>query len=1375
MTSSIRIASQPSSNPAGGERPDQLYWLSKVDEDIPKAVIVPDHRRSTAVDRAYDSVGFEISADAVRMLKSVHPSHGISDAALCAGLVAVLLGKYQREDCVVLGLMSASVAVDTRVLVPLCLSCAGDDTFAGITSELAKQLADMSTRSPAMVTRLPQIMGLELGTHRHPLFDIAMAVSDAGTAIDVAAYPVDLAFLFETGGGRIRGRVLYAKDLYGRGTVERMCFRLGSLASQLAAGTGDAKTGLTVRDVDPLTPDERRQVLQGFNARTSHYPLHETFHSLFEAQARQTPDATAVSHGDRRLSYAALNERANQLAYTLLSQGLKKGDFVGILLQRSCEFVVAMLGVFKAGGAYVPLDPTYPRDRIGYMLEDSEAAFLVTDAKVGAGYASIIGECRLLRAVLSQDGTLEGRDWPGRAGMTLLQPGQLASAPSHNPELGLTGADRAYMIYTSGSTGRPKGAICRHDGALNHLFGELEGIGVKTAFNFLQTAASSSDISVWQFMAPLLYGGATVIADYETVVDPVLLALMMRQHAVTVAEPVPVVLRALIDHLGQQAAPERALPDLRCMMCTGEALPSELVDRWLTLYPEIPIANTYGPTETSDDVTLLVLREPVAHRFAVAPIGQPLPNVPILVLDRDLRPVPVGVPGEICIAGVAVGEGYWRQPEKTAAAFVPCPYPEVSGGRMYRTGDLGRWLADGSIEFLGRLDQQVKLRGFRVEPGEIEQVLTQHPSVQDAAVVVVDDGAGNRRLVGHYVVLPNLTVTAAELRQFLKGKLADHMVPAALVPVRALPLTPLGKVDRRALTRVQATGSGDAESYVAPRSALESTLAEIWARVVGVDRVGVLDNFFEIGGDSILTIHVVAALRQRGFRVAPKDVFRHPTVSELAANLGNGGTVVAMDGAPARQASVEQSWDLVRWREVLAPLFPDLEDVYPLSATQRGIYFQSLLVPKASGAYVEQIVFGLVGDLDAAAFQTAWQHVVQAFESLRTAVVRRGAPFPLQVVVRSAHLVPSFLDLSELAPERQKLRLASLVADDRMKGFDLKKPPLCRVTLVRLGAGRWQVLWSYHHLILDGWAEPLVLEAVFKSYDAVLQGREPAIETGTRYRDFVLWSEAQDPQPAESFWRAQLAGFVAPVTITDSSPAVAPPSSSEVSHGWEHARLDAEEMHALDHVARRHGLTLSTVLHGAWALLLHRRTGSDDVMFGSIASGRQCAMAGIESVHGLVAVTQPLRTRVPPDAAITTWLRLLQLQMAEMREHEHTPLAMIQQWSDVPTDKRPMFDTIVVVGNYAGSDLAGCRPASLAVGEVSYFTQPLFAFTLFATVEPTLALSLVYDKRRCAPETATELLAEFRRLLADIGENPEQRVAGLLESSFGPLATRDAR
>ncbi len=1342
------------------EQGDSLYWLSKVDEDLPRAHFVPDRKRSQAVPRRYVDVHFDLATDVVRVLKSAHPARGLSDAVMCAGLVAMLLGKNLREDQALLGL--AYGGGPTHGLIPVTLGCGAGQSYADITQGLASELDAMASHASSTVRHLPQLLGQEVGSHRYPLYDLAVCVAHGQASINFKDYPLDAAFLFNTGGGKISGCLSYAQDLYEPATAQRIVAELIAISQQLGEGTASL-ADRRVRDMQLLDAAARRQVLVEFNRRSAAYPLHESFHSLFEAQVVRTPQATAVVHGGVRLSYAELNARANRLAQSLLAQGLNKGDFVGILLQRSGEFVVSMLAVFKAGGAYVPMDPTYPRERIAYMLQDSQAGFLITDAALCASFAEAIVGCESLHVLVSLNGPLPGAVMPQRAGLTTLGPLQLDAASPANPQQGIQGSDRAYMIYTSGSTGRPKGAICRHDGALNHLFGELDGIGVGGAFNFLQTAASSSDISVWQFMAPVLRGGATVIADYETVVDPVALLALMREHDVTVAEPVPVVLRALLDHLESLPAEARRLPALRSMMCTGEALPGELVDRWLALHPGVPMANTYGPTETSDDVTLLVLREPIAHRFAVTPIGQPLPNVRIFVLDRELQALPVGVPGELCIAGVAVGEGYWNQPEKTAAAFVACPFPEVATGQMYRTGDLCRWLPDGVIEFLGRIDQQVKLRGFRVEPGEIEEVLNRHPDVQDAAVVVVEDGAGTRRLVGFYVphkTAPAGPVGATELRQYLRAELAEHMVPSSLMPLRALPLTPLGKVDRRALGRMQAPAEASA-NYVAPVNDVQSRLAAVWQSVTGTARVGLHDNFFEIGGDSILTIHVVAALRGQGFELAPRDLFKHPTVAELAAHLGARREPANAVAAPVAAAPAP-AWDVARWRDALTPLLPELVDVYPLSATQRGIYYQSLLVPKNSGAYVEQVGLELHGALDTQAFAAAWQHVIQQVDSLRTAVVRRGAPHPLQAVVKRATLEPSLLDLRELAPQRQDQRIAVLATEDRAKAFDLKRPPLMRVTLMRRGQTSWHMLWTYHHLILDGWAEPLVLGDVLRSYAALQAGQAPPPIVCQPYRDFVVWSEAQAGHDSEAFWRAQLAGYSNPVSIHDASPGVTPPSMHEISHGWSTGVQDAGARQLLLGGIRRHGLTLSTVLHGAWALLLCRESGARDVVLGSVASGRQGAMSGIETVRGLVAATLPLRTQVAADTEAAAWLRLMQLQMAEIREHEHTPLGQIQQWSDVPLDKRPMFDTLVVVGNYAGHDLSACAVPGLTPGSAVYQTQPLFAFTLFATLEPELKLTLVYDRKRCAPDTAVRLLADYQELVMALAQGPEQRLGNLL-------------
>jgi len=1147
---------------------------------------------------------------------------------------------------------------------------------------------------------------------------------------------------------------LYATDLFHPSTIERVISHFLHAAAQISL-----RPASRLADIDVLGADERSRILEEFRGRSVSFPVDRTLHALFEDQVRRTPDAVAVIDRDRQLSYAQLNSRANRLARTLLSLGLTKGGFVGILLNRGCDFVTAMLAVFKAGGAYVPLDPTYPRDRVLYMLDDSQTSFLISSSALVGAFQDVIAGAERLRVVLPVEGAVGSvareRSQPP---ITVVPPETVASMAHEDVALPLVGTDRAYMIYTSGSTGRPKGAICRHDGALNHLYGELHGLGIDSAFRFLQTAASSSDISVWQFMAPLLFGGATVVADYDVVVDPEQLFAAIKSHRVSVAELVPVVLRGLIDHVCDLPEGARRLPDLRFMMATGEALAAELVDRWLLAYPGIPIANTYGPTETSDDVTLLVLREPVAEKRAIVPIGRPLPNISIFVLNRELRPVPTGVPGEICIGGVGVGEGYWQQPDKTQAAFVPSPFPQLCGGSIYRSGDLGRWLPEGSVEFLGRIDQQVKVRGFRVEPGEIEAALTRHPAIQDAAVVAVDDSAGNNRLVGYFVARKDQSVAAGELRQFLQGVLADHMIPAALVPLSALPLTPLGKVDRKALARSEYQGSVERENYVSPRNETERVLAAAWCKVLNQRQVGIDDNFFEIGGDSILTIHIIAELKKAGLHVAPKQFFLHPTIAELAAQI-HVAKAPAPEAGRAMPEGVEPQWNLGPLRQQLAATHPDLEDVYPLAPTQRGIYFQSILPAKSSGGYIEQIGFELQGDLDEEAFARAWQQTVGATDVLRTAVVRRGVPQPMQVVLRSAILTPRILDWRGLSAADRDPAIDTLVVEDRRNGFDLARPPLMRVTLTRLGDKRWHVLWTYHHIILDGWSEPLVLGDVFAAYNSMVGAPQTQPAGRVRYRDFVAWSESQDSARAQDFWRQQLAGFVSPVRLKDNSPAVQPPASVELSHGWEEIALAKAETSRLDDVARRNKLTLSTIIHGAWGILLHRRTASEDVVFGSVASGRQCDFPQAESVRGVLVVTQPLRARLIGDATFSSWLRLLQLQMAEIREFEQTPLALIQQWCDVPAEKRPVFDTLVVMANYLGSDLENCRPKGVELSRVSYVTQPLYALTLFIQSGEQMKIRLVYDKKRYAVATVRQLLAEYRQLLIGFAENPEQRLS----------------
>ena len=1328
------------------------FWLAKLDETVQRAQVLPDHKWSAPTTRTYLELPFSFSEEVTRGLGKLTRTYAVPHLVLCGSLMAVLFAKYHRHDAFIIGIQTAG---DISTIAPLSVKCGRQSTLLTVMEAISTEIVDIVARSPFNSARMAEILRVENRGERCPFFDVAFGLRDTTSAFDLSEFPVDILFFFDVTCGFTGGNVRYVSDLFETSTIQTLLSHFSNATSQVCLNPT-----LRVDEIDLLGTDERRRLLHEFSGRAATFPLNRTLHDLFGEQVRRTPQSVAAIYGDTRLSYLELNARANRLAHTLVSVGLEKGQFVGILLKRSCDFVTAILGTLKAGGAYVPLDPSYPRDRIQYMLDDSQAAFIISDAATIMSFDDVLHMAPRLHVVLSLEGSFEAKTPICLSSINIVEPQDIASAPEHDPVRSVAATDRAYMIYTSGSTGHPKGAICRHNGALNHLYGELEGLGVDSAFKFLQTAASSSDISVWQFLAPLLFGGTTVIVDYEVVVDPARLCAAIRDEHINLVELVPVVFRSLIDYVNDLPVENARFPQLRFMMSTGEALSSELVDRWFSLYPEIPLANTYGPTEASDDVTLLVLRAPISDgQAAVVPIGRPLPNLFLFILDPHLRLAPQGVPGEIGVAGIGVGEGYWRQPEKTAAAFVPSPFPEVSGGSMYRTGDLGRWLPDGTIEFLGRIDQQVKVRGFRVEVGEVEAVLRKYPFIRDAAVVAVEDRTGTNRLVAYFVADEGRPVDVTELRQFLRGSLTDQMIPAAMVRLKALPVTPLGKVDRKALSKMENVAEVIA-THVAPRDEIEEAIAGAWTLMLGQSRIGIHDNYFEIGGDSILIIYICAELKRVGLQITPRQFFLYPTIAQLAAEVRSASAQLEGKAANGTVAYKEPShWNVEGLRQLLEQEFPDLDEFYPLSATQLGMYVQALILPRNSGAYIEQVGFDLTGNLDEDAFIQAWRDTVANTDVLRSAVVRqRNSRTPVQVVLPSVTLNAKIHDWRDRSDVEQNLALADLETEDRQKGFKLRVAPLMRLTLIRLSQERWHVLWTYHHLILDGWSEPLVLGSVFTAYNSLMEGGTLKLTPFPSYRDFIAWSESQDLDGPETFWRRQLSGFVSPVSFKNSWP-VLHPVGAGLSHGW-HERVLADELATrLHNFTRFEHLTLSTIIHGAWGLLLHRESSCNDVVFGSVTSGRQCNFAAVESVRGVVVVTQPLRTHLAPKVTISEWLRLLQLQMAEVREFEQTSLDLIQSWCDVPREKRPLFDTIVVMANYVGSDLANCQLNGVEISNVSYITQPLYALTLFVVFSAAkTAVRLVYDKRRYAPQMGQDLLDQYCDLLTSIVDNPARHV-----------------
>jgi len=609
--------------------------------------------------------------------------------------------------------------------------------------------------------------------------------------------------------------------------------------------------------------EEKIQLLESWNNTRRNYDLSLCVHQKFEQQVLMQPHATAIVDDAGSYTYQELNQRANQLAHYLLDHNVQPNDLVGLCAERSCDFLVGILGIMKAGAAYVPMDPKYPDDRIQYMIENSQVAVLVTQAALLDKSAPVAAAIH--RVCLDQD-------WPA-----------ISTRSGFNPNLDIGPRNRAYMIYTSGSTGLPKGAIIRHDGAVNHIEAECEELGFAGAFSFLQTAPASSDISVWQFVGPITRGGQVVVLDDVTHSEK--LFRLLQQHPLHLAELVPVALQLLMEYVRALPESERTLPSLRWMMATGEAVSVELVNAWLALYPRIPVVNAYGPTEAADDVIQCAITEPLPAGQKHVPIGKPLGNLTVYILDDQLRLVPAGVAGEICIGGIGVGEGYWQNPEKTAQAFVHDPFSSTPGAKLYRTGDLGRWLSDGSVEYLDRVDNQVKVRGFRIELGEVEAALSALPGVRECVVIVRNDMPGGAALAAYMVSATDVAADAQSLRGQLRASLPDFMVPAAITVMPALPLTPAGKVDRKALPRPALIQQGGGD-YVAPVTDTETRLVEIWEALLPVERIGITDNFFELGGHSLIGVRIIARVNTAfGTNLQVASLLRTQTIAKLASLL----------------------------------------------------------------------------------------------------------------------------------------------------------------------------------------------------------------------------------------------------------------------------------------------------------------------------------------------------------------------------------------------------------------------------------------------------------------------------------------------------------
>jgi amino acid adenylation domain-containing protein len=864
------------------------YWQKQLAGDSPELNLPIDRPRPPTQTYSGASHAFDLSDEVVEQLRSLARAERTTLYTVLLAAYQVLLYRYTGQQDIVVGSpMLGRGRPEFKGIVgyfanPVALrgDLSGDPSFKTFLAQIGQVVLEAMEHQDYPLALLVERLKIARDVSRSPLFQVLFtfgklqdaqeaaelfvqsrtvtAVNYGGLELETFALgqqegQFDLQLEMDDTGHSVSGILKYNTDLYDVATIARMVGHLQVLLASIAENPDQSVALLPI-----LTASERRQILVDWNDTAVDYNLGQCLHQRIEAQVERTPDATVLLFQAKSLTYRELNERANQLAHFLRTLGVGPETLVGVCMRRSLDMVIGLLGILKAGAAYVPLDPDYPPQHLDFMVQDSQVPVLLTQSRLVPALPEHQAKTVCLDA-----------DWEAIGLQSTANPTNLTES-----------GNMAYMIYTSGSTGRPKGTVNTHRGISNRLLWMQDFFQLTETDRVLQKTPFSFDVSVWEFFWPLMTGACLVVTKPDGHRDSGYLVQVIAEAGVTTLHFVPSMLQAFLEERDLERC-----ASVKRVICSGEALPHDLQERFFSRMPQgIALYNLYGPTEAAVDVTYWACRRGSEQR--TVPIGQPVSNTQIYLLDPHFRPVPVGVPGELYIGGVQVARGYHGRPGLTAARFIDDPFSDVPGARFYKTGDLARFRPDGNVEFLGRMDLQVKIRGFRVELGEIEAVLGQHPTVHEVVVVAREDTPGDKRLVAYLIVDEQTTPSTDELRRFMRDRLPEYMIPSTFVILDALPLTPNGKIDRRKLPAPTGLRPALETTFVPPRTEIEQTIVTIWRQVLQVQQIGIHDNFFDLGGHSLLAAQVYHQLGEKfGQEVTMLDLFEHPTVAALTKHL----------------------------------------------------------------------------------------------------------------------------------------------------------------------------------------------------------------------------------------------------------------------------------------------------------------------------------------------------------------------------------------------------------------------------------------------------------------------------------------------------------
>nr|WP_255428606.1 non-ribosomal peptide synthetase [Corallococcus sp. AB038B] len=1281
------------------------YWKQSLTGAPPVLELPTDRPRPAVRTNAGSTLGFMLPLELSQRLGALARSEGASLFMVLLAGWQVLLSRYSGQTDISVG---SPIAGRTRAEVEgligffvntlvLRTQMDGDPSFRALLAQVREMVLGAYEHQDVPFEKLVEALHPERSLSHTPLFQTLMSLQNV--PIEEAHLPglvlkpmslegrtskFDLSLFFTETPDGLAGAVEYSTDLFEATTMRRMVEHLHVLLEGVVS-----KPDAAVGRLPLLTPAERQQVLVTWNQQQAEYARDATIPALFEAQAKRTPDAVAVVSGKQRLTYREVEAKANQLAHRLRKLGVGPESRVGLCVERTADVVVGTLGILKAGGAYVPLDPSYPKERLGWLLEDAQGPALVAHSHLLESLPAFSAQV----VCLDTDATL-------------------AMEPTEAPEAGPRPENVAYLIYTSGSTGRPKGVAVTHRNAVAFLAWATERFTEEETKAVLAATSLNFDLSVFELFAPLVRGGSVVVVR-----NALHLAEEKPEAEVTLINTVPSAMAQLVR---LNAVP----PSVQVINLAGEALPETLAKSVYGIPTVRKLYNLYGPSEDTTYSTWSLV-----GRAEVPNIGRPLTNTRAYVLDKYLQPVPVGVAGELFLAGEGQARGYLLRPELTAEKFLPEVYgPE--GSRMYRTGDRVRYRADGVLEYLGRVDFQVKVRGFRIELGEVESALRQQEAVKDAVVVAKGEGA-EKRLVAYVAPKAGATLEAEALKASLRQRLPEYMVPGAVVVLEALPLNSNGKVDRKALPEPEAQKSGN--TYEAPRTEVEAKLAAIWAEVLRVPQVGVKDDFFALGGHSLLATQVVSRVRaETGAELPLRALFEAPTVEALARRLEKAGRAKA----PA-----------------IVPVSRDA--ALPLSFAQQRLWFIDQLEP-GTALYNVPIAVRLEGDLNVEVLDRALREVVRRHEALRTTFVA-GNPEPEQ---RTTFDSAFTLAVDDLASNTAALR--KRVEQEVLRPFALAHGPLLRALVLKLDTREHVLVVTMHHIVSDGWSLGVLVREVGALYAAFVQGQpSPLPELPVQYADYAAWQrgwlQGATLQREVDYWKQKLSGAPPVLELPTDRPRPAVRGAAGATQSFLWPQSLAQGLRGL---AQREGASLYMVLLAGWQVLLSRYSGQQDISVGSPIAGR--TRSEVEGLIGFFVNTLVLRTDLSGDPSFRGLLQQVRETVLEAQEHQEVPFEKLVEALQPERSRShtPLFQTLLALQNVPVGEarLPGMtlKPVEIA-GGTSKFDLSVF----FVETAEGLSGTLEYSTDLFDAATVRRMVEHLHVLLEGVVAKPEEAVGRL--------------